>query len=284
MSASTIPMLQRQWDARAATNFVAGGAGAGLIVAAFADGARGWAMALALAGGLLLVGVGLLAVWLEIGRPSRALNVFRNPRTSWMSREAWAGVALFVFAAYAAWRYVEGTSAAAALGAIAAALALLFAYCQGRILRAARGIPAWRSPATPALVVATALAEGFGLWTFACAASGLALPNGALLGALVLARWFAWLAHRRTVAGNARVVAALAPTGRALLWAGTVAPLALAGVAAVAPQGSGSAWLAASAGVLALAAGVMLKAALVLRGAYNQGYAIPRLPVRGARV
>ncbi|MFP5465862.1 MAG: hypothetical protein ACLGHR_14000, partial [Gammaproteobacteria bacterium] len=38
--------------------------------------------------GLALVGAGLVCVWLEIGRPLRALHVFVTPRTSWMSREA----------------------------------------------------------------------------------------------------------------------------------------------------------------------------------------------------
>jgi len=245
-------------------------------------GRRGAAV-LALAVGVALVGTGLFAVWLEIGRPWRALNVFRNPRTSWMSREAYVGVALLALAGIAAGLHAASAPGAREAGALAAAAALAFAWCQGRILRAARGIPAWRSPATPSLVVATALAEGFGAWAILSAPSGHASTAGALLGALVLARWIAWLAHRRTVAGNARVVAALAPVGRALLWAGTVAPLALAAIAALAPGASGTPWLVALGGALALGTGTALKVALVLRGAYQQGFAIPHLPVRGAR-
>ena len=88
MTYGPTPWVQRHWDLRAATNFVAGGAGAGLIVVSVASGARGTPAAIAMLAGLALVGVGLFAVWLEIGRPLRALNVFRNPRTSWMSREA----------------------------------------------------------------------------------------------------------------------------------------------------------------------------------------------------
>ncbi len=45
--------------------------------------------------GLALVGLGLFCVSLELGRPLRALNVIRNPRTSWMAREAWVAGALF---------------------------------------------------------------------------------------------------------------------------------------------------------------------------------------------
>jgi len=86
------PWVQRHWDLRAAANFVAGGAGAGLVVVSVLSGARGMPAAVALLAGSALVGVGLLAVWLEIGRPLRALNVFLNPRTSWMSREAIASL------------------------------------------------------------------------------------------------------------------------------------------------------------------------------------------------
>ena len=33
------------------------------------------------------IGAGLTCVWLEIGRPLRAINVFFHPQTSWMTRE-----------------------------------------------------------------------------------------------------------------------------------------------------------------------------------------------------
>ncbi|HWD16862.1 MAG TPA: hypothetical protein VG865_09650, partial [Casimicrobiaceae bacterium] len=68
--------LQKAWDARAATNFICGGAGSGLIVFAVAGDARGFAMQALLLAGLVLVGGGLSCVWHELGRPRRALNVF----------------------------------------------------------------------------------------------------------------------------------------------------------------------------------------------------------------
>ena len=284
MSAGPAPWLQRHWDLRAATNFAAGGAGAGLVVASVFAGAHGMAAAVALVAGLALVGTGLAAVWLEIGRPLRALNVFRNPRTSWMSREAYAGVALFVSASAAAWLSALDAPAASIAGLLAAAAALLFAICQGGILHAARGIPAWRSPATPALIVATALAEGAGAWVVIAAASGQAMRWAlALLGAFVVARAFAWLAHRRTMAAHASAAGALASPGKTLLLAGTLAPLALAATAAAASAAPWATALAAAAGALAFVTGVRLKVALVVRGAFNQGFAIPHMPVRGAR-
>ncbi|MDE2300286.1 MAG: dimethyl sulfoxide reductase anchor subunit, partial [Burkholderiales bacterium] len=139
MSYGPAPWQQTQWDLRAAANFVCGGAGSGLIVFAAASGARGLALALLLLGGVALVGTGLLCVWLEIGRPLRALHVLFNPRTSWMTREAFVAMLLVPVA----------LAAAAGLPAFiwpAAALALAFVYCQSRILRAAKGIPTWREP------------------------------------------------------------------------------------------------------------------------------------------
>ena len=119
MSYGPTPWVQRHWDLRAATNFVAGGAGAGLVVASVASGARGAPAAVALVAGLAFVGLGLFAVWLEIGRPLRALNVFANPRTSWMSREAIAAVVLGVLAIAGAWLHAAGSANAPAIGALA---------------------------------------------------------------------------------------------------------------------------------------------------------------------
>ena len=77
--------LQKHWDIRAALNFMLGGSGAGLMIwIALAQAPSTPAILLALG----LVGTGLGAVWLEIGRELRALHVFFNPRTSWMSRES----------------------------------------------------------------------------------------------------------------------------------------------------------------------------------------------------
>src|SRR4051794_33708871 len=88
MSRSVASPHQRNWDLRAAGNFIGGGAGAGLIITAALAAASGAPFRLALAIGLGGVLAGLSLVWLEIGKPWRALNVFFHPRTSWMTREA----------------------------------------------------------------------------------------------------------------------------------------------------------------------------------------------------
>lgn len=272
------PWHQTSWDWRAAGNFVCGGAGAGLIVFAALCGARDIAQAALVLAGLALVGLGLLFVALELGRPLRALNVFRNPVTSWMGREAWTATALFPVGLAAAWG-VTGLVWAAA------ALALFFVHCQGRLLQAARGIPAWREPLLAPLVVTTGLAEGGGLF-FAGApwhgAGTLWLLVG--FGALVLARILVWLAYRRNLADTLApgANAALDRAGRVLQVAGTLAPLALVVVAAFLP-GPGSPWLAAVAGAAAAASGMVVKFAIVTEAGFNQGFALAHVPVRGAR-
>ncbi|HMO48404.1 MAG TPA: hypothetical protein PKB14_20565 [Rubrivivax sp.] len=271
MSFGPNPWHQTSWDARAAGNFMAGGAGSGLIVAAALGGGPAW---LFLAGAAI-VGIGLMCVWAEIGRPWRALNVFFHPRTSWMTREAIVAQALMLLALAAA----LGVGAAAAGAAL---VALAFVYCQGRILRAARGIPAWREPTIVPLIAATGLAEGFGLWLLL--AGRLApLPAWVALAAALLARQWLWGRWRARIQAAPRAHAAIDAAGRAF-QAGTLLALALAGVALLAPLPPAAAWaLQAAAGLAALAAGLWFKFTLVTRAAFNQGFALPHLPVRGAR-
>lgn len=252
-------VLQRHWDARAATNFICGGAGSGLLVAAaFVPSTRPIAILVA----LILVAAGLGAVWLEIGRKLRAVHVFFNPFTSWMTRESFAAVLVFAFgSAFLVWGtkpflYACGLAAAA------------FLYCQARILHAAKGIPAWREPRIVALIVWTGLAEGAGLaLLFTLASAPLGVFAGALAG-----RAIAWWRYR----GVVKAPALLWP-GRVLLWIGTVLPLLLLLLVDT------FVWAGAAAGVAAFGAGAALKLALVTRASFKQDFSLPHLPVRGAR-
>jgi phenylacetyl-CoA:acceptor oxidoreductase subunit 2 len=279
MSYGPIPWQQTNWDWRAAGNFVCGGAGAGLIVFAALSGAQGLALTALLLGGMALVGVGLLCVWLELGRPLRALHVFFNPRTSWMTREAFAATLLMPTA----------LAAAAGLSGFlwpAAALALAFVYCQSRMLHAGKGIPAWREPLAVPLMVLTGLAEGGGLCLAARAADVSGQPLLALVGAAVLARAAVWLAYRKRVAVSAapRALAAIDSAGRALQIAGSALPLVLlALVGGGVVGGALASLLLVVAGLLAAATGAWFKFTLVTRAGFNQGFALAHLPVRGVR-
>jgi phenylacetyl-CoA:acceptor oxidoreductase subunit 2 len=280
MSFGPAPWQQTNWDWRAAGNFICGGAGGGVIVFAALSGAVGPALTGLVLAGLALVGLGLLCVWLEIGRPLRALHVFFNPRTSWMTREAFTATLLFPV----------GLAAAAAVPGcawVAAALALAFVYCQGRMLQGAKGIPAWREAMILPLIVTTGLVEGAGL--FFLTAPLHATGTQALLvifGALALVRMFVWFTYRRRLAASAApgANAALDRAGQMLQIAGTLVPLLLiAAIVSGAVSAAQTPLIAAIAGLAATAAGAYTKYAIVTRAGFNQGFALAHLPVRGVR-
>lgn len=281
MSFGPEPWQQTNWDWRAAGNFIGGGAGTGLIMFTALSGVQGTVAAALLLAGLALVGLGLTCVWAELGRPLRALHVFFNPRTSWMTRESVAATALFPVGAAAAAGAYYG---AQGLAWVPAVVALVFIYCQSRMLQAARGIVAWREPRVVGLLLATSLAEGAGLF-------GLAQPwhghGGAwlplLFGALLLVRAGAWFAYRQRLTDKAapRALLALDRASRVLLIGGTALPLVLLVVAFSAM--AAPATVTALAGLLAALAGSYLKFVLITRAGFNQGFALPELPVRGAR-
>lgn len=250
--------IQQHWDARAAANFMLGGAGAGLLVAAalaYPDGRAPVLLALA------MIAAGLAAVWLEIGKKLRAVNVFFNPFTSWMTRESFAALLVFGSGAAALWQPRPFL-------AVAAIAALAFVFCQGRILRASKGIPAWRAPQVTLLIVSTGLAEGAGIALFFTTAPLLV----AWFGLAVILRAFAWSRYASAVHSPA-----LAAPAKMLVQIGTVGVLLLTIMAFWMPD------LALLAGAVALATGLWLKFALVTRASLNQGFHLPHLPVRGTR-
>jgi phenylacetyl-CoA:acceptor oxidoreductase subunit 2 len=281
MSFGPNPWQQTQWDWRAAGNFIGGGAGSGLIMFTALAGVEGTTAAVLLLVGLALVGLGLVCVWAELGRPLRALHVFFNPGTSWMTREAIAATALFPVGLASAAGAHLGVGAAAWPAAL---MALAFIYCQSRMLQAARGITAWREPLTVALLIATSLAEGAALYWLSAPWHGRGGMAPALLFAvLLLLRAAIWFNYRQRLAGRVatRAQAALGRAGRVLLIGGTALPLALLVVAF--GTGAASAVLAALAGLVAVVAGFYLKFTLITRAGYNRGFALRELPVRGAR-
>ena len=263
MSYGPNPWQQKHWDWRAAANFMLGGTGAGLLVAS-AIGVPSPRLAILVS--LLLIAGGLGAVWLEIGRKLRAIHVFFNPRTSWMTRESFAALVLFALGLCALLLPQAWLVYACALAALA------FVYCQARILRASKGIPAWRASAVVPLILASALAEGAG--------AALLFETGpvALLFAelALIARLIAWYRFRAALRRELRP-GALEDVGRILVLLGTIVPLVLVPAAYIAPE------VAPLAAFALIATGWWFKLTLVTRAAFNQGFALPHLPVRGVR-
>ena len=277
--AAVSPKPQISWDWRAAANFTFGGTGTGLFAATMLAGLIAPVVWLAAVLGLALVGAGLFCVWLEIGRPWRFLNVFRNPQTSWMSREAIAAIPFFGLGGLS---WLLGSLP---LGLMAAACGLFFLYCQARILRAAKGIPAWRQPGIVPLILSTGLTEGAGLWAVAAAATDVApvRVTAAVLVALVAVRFGAWKRYRSALGATGaptRVFAVLDAPRSGLTIAPQAVVAGLAVLAVLAPIGAAP--LLALAGLGAAVTGWAFKYTLITRAAYNQGYAVTRMPARGA--
>lgn len=279
MSYGPNPWQQAHWDIRAAGNFIGGGAGGGLLLATVFFGVQGVPRIVALLLALALVGVGLLCVWAEIGRPLRALHVFFHPHTSWMSREALVAPVLM------------GSGAASLIWPAASWLAVLaaatFLYCQARILHASRGIPAWREPLTVPLIVSTGLAEGMGLHLALSALFGSSMPGGGwwLFGLLLLLRFAIGASWYRRLAGKLqpKALRAVDRAGHGYN-AGSLAPLAVMVIVVTAPLPDTAVLvLQALAGLGAALGGAHFKWQLVTRAGFNQGFALPHLPVRGAR-
>ena len=128
---------------------------------AIAASGHGTAIGLPLA--LAFIGVGLFCVWMEIGRPLRALNVFFHARTSWMTREA---IVAGRSSCAASSRLLSGWLFFAWLAAL---IGLVFLYCQARILQAAAASRPAREPTLLPLIVVTGLSPGL--------ACSLALPR-----------------------------------------------------------------------------------------------------------
>jgi phenylacetyl-CoA:acceptor oxidoreductase subunit 2 len=282
------PKRQTNWDWRAATNFIAGGAGGGLLLAAAAASLGGGDVRIPVLFALALVGLGLTCVWFEIGRPWRALNVYRHFKTSWMTREA--AIAPFLFAAGG----LVLLTAHVALAGLAGLLGVAFLYSQARMLRADKGIPAWRHPRCLPVVVSTGLTEGVGLFVILRSLTlpelgvGPALPADRggwlvlvllLLLAVRLALWRAYLggiAGPGIPDGTRRALASIS-TGFAAVGHWLPALLALAAWAG-APAAE---TLLLLAGALAVASGWHMKYTLVRRAAFTPGFDLRHLPVRG---
>jgi phenylacetyl-CoA:acceptor oxidoreductase subunit 1 len=251
------PRHQQHWDWKAAANFVLGGCGAALFVFAFAIGERS-----ALFAAVVLVALGLSILFLKIGRPLRFLYVLRQPRRSWMSREAWVAAAFFPLAA---WFLATGTFAA---GLAAATAAGLFLVAQAMILKEAKGVPAWRSRAVVPLIIVTGLAEAAGLLT-------LFGPQPTLLAVFVVLRGLAWHFYLRALERAGAPRRALAVLRRWEPWmqgSGTLAPLLLVALGVLLD----AAVAVAIAGASAVAVGWAMKFILVTRAGFQQGFALER--------
>ena len=269
---------QQSWDWRAAGNFMFGGTGGSLMfMTAAASFPESPPDVLGLVS-LLIVAAGLALVWLEIGRPWRFLNVYFNPGTSWMTREAVAVLILFALAlAGVGWHQPI-------LIGLAGLAGLVFLYCQMMMLRASKGVPAWRLPAISPLVISTGLSEGVALLLLLSLTAAAYDWLRYLLLALIVLRAYAWWNYQAELADASAAKATrdvLTGMHRDMLVFGVALPAILLLTAWGAP---GAARLLNSiAAVLVLLSGWYVKFALVTRVAHLQGFALgqPRRQAAG---
>jgi phenylacetyl-CoA:acceptor oxidoreductase subunit 1 len=281
-SRGVAPWHQQHWDWKAAGNFICGGLGTGLFLFAALAGIRNPA-ALSLGWpALALVALGLLLVWLKIGRPMRAIFVLRQPQRSWMAREAWVATGFFPIGIAGLWFESQP------LMIVAALLGLSFLFSQAMILREAKGIPVWRSPALVPVILATGLAEGNGLFLAAAAAMpslGSTTEVAAIAAVMTAAvRAWTWTRYMAGLRREGAPLLALAKLGRLRPWffvCGLVLPTVLTAFGLVA-TGMLAALLFLVAGIFIAGAGAALKLILVTQAGYNQGFALAHMPARGS--
>ncbi|HJN87102.1 MAG: dimethyl sulfoxide reductase anchor subunit [Dehalococcoidia bacterium] len=164
---------QRAWGASVALDLFLEGAGAGLFFLAvmlhrygfIADtpaDVGAWA-------GLVAAGAGTLFLFAHLGVRRRFLNVFRRPRTSWMSRGAYIVTVFGIFGFVALLPSIpgleglpweEGTAAGTILRSLALVFAMLLMAYTGLVLSSWPSIPFWNTPLLPLLFIANSLLAG----------------------------------------------------------------------------------------------------------------------------
>lgn len=264
---------QTSWDWRAAGNFMFGGAGGALVfIAAVSSFPDSPPQALGLIA-LALVGSGLFSVWLEIGRPWRFLHVFFHPQTSWMTREASVAVVLFALT------LIGIAFKITFMMWIAGVAGLLFVFCQGQMLKASKGIPAWREPGIVLLIVVTGICEGTAIMMLFLTLRHEASMTLHLLCLVLLAvRIASWLMYRNNLR-DARVpketLSRLERIHLVQVIAGNVIPAFLIILSLYLPGFATAAVVAA--GVLILVTGWHMKFIIITRAARVQGYKLGKV-------
>jgi phenylacetyl-CoA:acceptor oxidoreductase subunit 1 len=276
---------QTFWDMRAAMNFIMGGLGSGTVVMAYM-------LSLFITfedrvlininiSAALIMAIGLFFVWLKIGRKLRAAFAILRPQTSWMSREIYAVGLLFASVAADYFQPSPYYHGMAALGAAA------FLYCQGRILHSGKGIPSWRVPEMPLMLIATGLLEGTALLAMIFSNWSAQLPDESLIPPLaiilILINAYLW----RRYIGKAKS-AGIGPLDRRIFanaspkihLIGHILPLIL--FSALLFIADAPVWIAQVAGFLAIMGGISWKAILITRACHMQGFALGKMPQRGS--
>ncbi len=133
---------------------------------------------------IMLIGAGLLASTIHLGRPERAWRALSQWRSSWLSREGvLAGLAFGVLLVFTLDGYVN--TPRYELGLLLAIIALITIWCTAMIYASLKTVARWHYPLTPFVFISYGMAGGLTL-----AAAFDAAFNGqasSITGAAILA-------------------------------------------------------------------------------------------------
>jgi phenylacetyl-CoA:acceptor oxidoreductase subunit 2 len=151
------------------------------------------------------------------------------------------------------------------------------------ILFGAKGIPAWREPHIVPLIVTTGLAEGGGLllavFAFISASAPIAAATAIAVVLLAAARGWTWRLYVRSLETKGAPTRTLDVLESMRTWIhslGLALPVALILVGFI-PSIDPTLPFALG-GLMAFAAGWLVKLMLVTRAGYNQGFALEHIP------
>ncbi len=130
---------------------------------------------------------GLMASTFHLGHPERAIKAFSQWRSSWLSREGICAVAALVVMAVHGAGLVFFDTGLALVGWIGAALSLATVFTTSMIYAQMNTVPRWKTPLTPALLIAISLAGG-ALIAGQISAALILIPIAAVLQVLWWAR------------------------------------------------------------------------------------------------
>lgn len=165
-----------------------------------------YALAFALAGG------GLLSATFHLKNKRNAWKSYREWRSSWLSREAWAAVLALVVMSFHAVAAIFFGVVITPVGWLGAALSLLTVLTTAMIYAQLRTVPRWNQAATPVLFVTASLAGGALLSGNVPAAIVLI----AALGLITCFHW--WKGDRRFGEAGSTVASATGLDGDVRLW------------------------------------------------------------------
>ena len=138
--------------------------GAGFGMLAFlgftADPPTGWVAFVFFAIAFALAGGGLAASAFHLGHPERALKAFREWRSSWLSREAWAAAMTLAVAGLYGAVLVFFESDWDVLGIATGALALVTVFSTSMIYMQMQSVPRWNHWSPPVLFLAYSVTGG----------------------------------------------------------------------------------------------------------------------------